>query len=30
MDKKERIAARAARFFHQGDLVNLGIGMPTL
>lgn len=30
MDKKERIAARAAQFFHQGDLVNLGIGMPTL
>ena len=30
MDKKELIVTRAARFFREGDLVNLGIGMPTL
>lgn len=30
MDKKNRIAARAAQFFRPGDLVNLGIGLPTL
>lgn len=29
MDKKELIVTRAGRFFHEGDLVNLGIGMPT-
>lgn len=29
MDKKELIVTRAARFFHAGDMVNLGIGMPT-
>jgi len=27
---RERIAKRVARFFQNGDLVNLGIGLPTL
>ena len=30
MDVKEFIARRAAKFFSDGDLVNLGIGLPTL
>ena len=30
MNAKEFIARRAAKFFSDGDLVNLGIGMPTL
>ena len=30
MDARTLIVTRAARFFHDGDLVNLGIGMPTL
>ena len=30
MNEKEFIARRAARFFSDGDLVNLGIGMPTM
>ena len=29
MDVKEFIARRAAKFFSDGDLVNLGIGLPT-
>lgn len=29
MDARERIVTRAARFFQDGDMVNLGIGMPT-
>jgi 3-oxoacid CoA-transferase B subunit len=28
--KKDFIATRVARFFNPGDLVNLGIGLPTL
>lgn len=30
MNAKEFIARRAARFFSDGDLVNLGIGLPTM
>lgn len=30
MTAKEFIARRAARFFKDGDLVNLGIGLPTM
>ena len=29
MQGRELIVSRAARFFRDGDLVNLGIGMPT-
>ena len=29
MQSRELIARRAARFFRDGDLVNLGIGLPT-
>lgn len=29
MEVRELIATRAARFFQDGDLVNLGIGLPT-
>ncbi|WP_186565505.1 3-oxoacid CoA-transferase subunit B [Lawsonibacter celer] len=29
MEHRERIARRAARFFRDGGLVNLGIGLPT-
>lgn len=29
-DARERIARRVARELHKGDLVNLGIGLPTL
>lgn len=29
-DMRERIVRRVARFFNDGDLVNLGIGMPTM
>lgn len=29
MESRELIARRAARFFRDGDLVNLGIGLPT-
>jgi 3-oxoacid CoA-transferase B subunit len=29
-DMRERIVKRVARFFKDGDLVNLGIGMPTM
>lgn len=29
MEGRELIVTRAARFFRDGDLVNLGIGMPT-
>lgn len=28
-DSRERILQRVARFFKEGDVVNLGIGMPT-
>jgi acetate CoA/acetoacetate CoA-transferase beta subunit len=30
MDDKERIARRAAKEFQNGDVVNLGIGLPTM
>ncbi|MEG1560477.1 MAG: 3-oxoacid CoA-transferase subunit B [Clostridia bacterium] len=30
MDKKEIIARRVAKELHDGDIVNLGIGLPTL
>lgn len=30
MNTKEFIARRAAKFFSDGDLVNLGIGLPTM
>ena len=30
MDKRHLIAQRAARYFHSGDVVNLGIGIPSL
>ena len=29
-DIKERIAKRCAKEFHDGDFVNLGIGLPTM
>ena len=30
MDSKNRIARRIAREIHEGDVVNCGIGIPTL
>jgi acetate CoA/acetoacetate CoA-transferase beta subunit len=30
MELREKIARRGAKLFKNGDLVNLGIGMPTL
>ena len=30
MDNRHFIARRAARYFHSGDVVNLGIGIPSL
>ena len=30
MDAKQRIARRVAQELHDGDVVNLGIGLPTM
>lgn len=30
VNKRETIAKNIARYFHDGDFVNLGVGIPTL
>ena len=30
LTKKQRIAKRAAAYFEEGDIVNLGVGIPGL